>query len=104
MPDITPSTRDARVYIVGHNGLAGSAVWRVSAGDDVTIHELAGAIAEVVGIYGANLPRFVAPDGTPTKLLDVSRINSLGWKARISLEAGQRTTYQWYAEDTHRES
>ena len=76
----------------------------VGTGDDVTIRELAGTIAEVAGFTGRICRDLSRPDGTPRKLLDVSRINGLGWKARIPLEAGLRMTYQWYAEHAHRES
>ena len=68
----------------------------IGTGEDVTVKELAETVKEVVG-YGGEI-RFdkTRPDGTPRKLLDVSRINSLGWKAKMSLRAGIEKTYEWY--------
>jgi GDP-L-fucose synthase len=62
----------------------------------VTIADLARTIAEIVGFTG----RFVFDgsklDGTPRKLLDVSKLTALGWRPRIGLDAGIRQTYDWY--------
>lgn len=68
----------------------------VGTGEDVTIAEIARLIAEVVG-FGGTL-RFDAsqPDGTPRKLLDVSRLHGMGWQHRTSLEEGVRRTWNWY--------
>jgi GDP-L-fucose synthase len=68
----------------------------VGAGTELTIAELAQTIARVTGFKGK--VRFDAskPDGTPRKLLDSARIMALGWAPRISLEAGLRSTYDWY--------
>jgi GDP-L-fucose synthase len=66
----------------------------VGVGDDVTIRELAEAIARVVGFGGALQFDATKPDGTPRKLLDVSRMKALGWTARIGLEQGLAQTYQ----------
>jgi GDP-L-fucose synthase len=70
----------------------------VGVGQDVTIRELAETIAEVVGFDGHISQDPSKPDGTPRKLLDVSRINDLGWKATIPLRDGIASTYQWYRE------
>jgi GDP-L-fucose synthase len=70
----------------------------VGVGQDVTIRELAETIAEVVGYDGHVSQDTSKPDGTPRKLLDVSRINDLGWKASIPLRDGIASTYQWYRE------
>jgi len=68
----------------------------VGVGEDITIRELAELICEVVG-YGGRLAFDPGkPDGTPRKLLDVSRIRALGWEPRISLPEGVRQTYEWY--------
>lgn len=68
----------------------------VGVGDDVSIRELAETISEVVGYTGTLTQDTSKPDGTPRKLLDVSRLSALGWKAQISLEEGIRETYEWY--------
>lgn len=66
----------------------------VGTGEDVTIRELAELICEVLGFNGELVFDRSKPDGTPRKLLDVSRINALGWKARTSLADGIRLTYE----------
>jgi GDP-L-fucose synthase len=68
----------------------------VGTGEDLTIRELAGVIAAVVGFDGAIVWDDHKPDGTPRKLLDVSRLKALGWQAGISLEAGLKKTYEGY--------
>ena len=68
----------------------------VGVGQDVSIKELAELIQGVVGFTGDIEWDSSKPDGTPRKLLDVSRISSLGWKAHISLKDGIRSTYEWY--------
>ena len=68
----------------------------VGTGEDVTIRELAEMIAEVVGYRGGLAFDASKPDGTPRKLLDVSRMKSLGWKPRIALRDGLAATYEWY--------
>jgi GDP-L-fucose synthase len=68
----------------------------VGAGKDMTIAELATLVARVVGYHGRIAYDSSKPDGTPRKLLDVSRIHALGWQARISLEEGIHSTYEWY--------
>lgn len=66
----------------------------VGAGTDVTIAELAGLVAEVVGFRGNIVFDTSKPDGTPRKLLDVSRLNSAGWRAKTPLRKGIELTYQ----------
>jgi GDP-L-fucose synthase len=68
----------------------------VGTGQDISIRELAGKIAELVGFRGELAFDTSKPDGTPRKLLDVSRIHALGWHHRISLEEGLRRTYSAY--------
>ncbi|MDH6410551.1 GDP-L-fucose synthase [Aurantimicrobium minutum] len=70
----------------------------VGFGSDVSIRELAETIAATVGYSGELIQDTTKPDGTPQKLLDVSRLSDLGWKASISLEDGIRETYGWYLE------
>ena len=68
-------------------------------GEDQTIKELAETICEVVGYHG-NL-RFdpTRPDGTPRKVLDVSRLKALGWEPKITLREGLQQVYRWYCEE-----
>jgi GDP-L-fucose synthase len=73
----------------------------VGVGDDISIRELAELIREIVGFSGEIRFDLTKPDGTPRKLLDVSRLAALGWRAQISLREGISTTYQWFT-DTQR--
>lgn len=68
----------------------------IGVGEDVTISELVELIKEVVGFEGKIMYDTSKPDGTPRKLMDVSRLNGLGWKARIPLKDGIKETYEWY--------
>ena len=68
----------------------------VGTGSDVTIRELAATIAEVVGYTGEVVWDASKPDGTPRKLLDVSRLRELGWEPQIGLREGIASTYEWY--------
>jgi GDP-L-fucose synthase len=68
----------------------------VGTGEDLQISELASIVARVVGYDGAIEYDATKPDGTPRKLLDVSRLHALGWKAQIGLEEGVRSTYKWF--------
>jgi len=68
----------------------------VGTGEDLTIAELAAMVARVVGFQGRIAYDSSKPDGPPRKLLDVSRIHALGWKARIPLDEGIAYTYDWY--------
>ncbi|MBU0664990.1 MAG: GDP-L-fucose synthase [Proteobacteria bacterium] len=73
--------------------LAGSPLINIGYGKDITIHELADMIAGIVGFTGKISWDVTKPDGTPRKLLDVSRINALGWQPVISLSGGIQDTY-----------
>ena len=68
----------------------------VSSGEDVSIGELAYMIADTVGYRGEIEFDASKPDGTPRKLLDVSRLRSMGWVPRIPLPEGIQQTYRWY--------
>ena len=70
----------------------------VGTGEDVTIAELASLVAATVGFSGEIVYDTSRPDGTPRKVLDVSRIAATGWKPRIGLTEGLASTYQWYLE------
>jgi GDP-L-fucose synthase len=68
----------------------------VGSGVDCTIRELAETMAKVTGFNGRLVFDSSKPDGTPRKLMDVSRLKSLGWQSSISLEDGLRDTYDWF--------
>jgi len=68
----------------------------VGSGKDIHIAELAEVVQEVVDYEGAVSWNTSMPDGTPRKLLDISRLTQLGWKPRISLSQGIKSTYKWY--------
>src|SRR5690554_1349355 len=74
----------------------GDAFVNVGVGEDVTIRDLAELVRRIVGYAGTIEFDASKPDGTPRKLMDVSRLTALGWRARIRLEEGVRATYEWY--------
>jgi GDP-L-fucose synthase len=85
---------DATVFALRH--YAGESHLNVGTGTDVTIRELAETIADVVGWDGELRFDPSMPDGTPRKLLDVSKLAELGWVARMELRAGIEATYRWF--------
>ena len=87
---------DAAVFLMKHYDE--EAIINVGVGEDLTIRELAEIIREVVGYTGEIVFDPSKPDGTPRKLLDVSRLHALGWKAKIPLREGLEQTYRWYVE------
>lgn len=68
----------------------------IGVGKDITIGELSEVIKEIVGFEGTIRKDLSKPDGTPQKLLDITKLSSLGWKAKISLRDGIEQTYEWY--------
>jgi GDP-L-fucose synthase len=68
----------------------------VGTGKEATIRELAELVCAVVGFRGRTVFDRTKPDGMPRKLVDVSRIHQLGWKAKIALREGVMSTYQWF--------
>lgn len=74
-------------------------LYNVGTGTDVTIKQLAETIQKIVGHQGRINWDSSKPDGTPRKLLDVSKINKLGWKAEIDLQKGIEMTYAWFLEN-----
>jgi GDP-L-fucose synthase len=68
----------------------------VGIGVDCTIRELALTVAKVTGFQGEVVFDVTKPDGTPRKLMDVSRLTAMGWQASIGLEDGLRDTYAWF--------
>lgn len=73
-------------------------VVNIGWGEDVTIRDLAEIIVSVIGYRGRIVFDTTKPDGTPRKLLDVSRLTALGWRPRIALRAGIEGTYAWFRE------
>ncbi len=71
----------------------------IGVGEDLSIAELAGMVRDVVGFTGQILFDASKPDGTPRKLVDTSKINTLGWKAKIRLREGIEETYQWFLDN-----
>jgi GDP-L-fucose synthase len=88
---------DACLFLMRHYG--DSELINVGTGEDVTIRDLAALIGRVVGYDGAIVWDRTKPDGTPRKLLDVSRLKVLGWKAQIGLRDGVRQAYAWYLKE-----
>lgn len=74
----------------------GSEILNIGVGKDISIHELSEKVRDVVGYRGEIIYDASQPDGTPRKLLEISRLHALGWKAKWSLPDGIRKTYQWY--------
>ena len=75
----------------------GGQLINVGTGEDLEISVFSSLVARVVGYQGEIHFDSTKPDGTPRKLLDVSKIHSLGWKHKVSLEDGLKSTYRWYS-------
>ena len=86
---------DACLYLMeNYNNIA---IVNIGRGEDISIIDLANLIEKILEFDCKIIFDNSKPDGTPRKLLDVSKINSIGWKAKISLEDGIRKTIDWYA-------
>jgi GDP-L-fucose synthase len=85
---------DACLHLLEHYD--GPEQVNVGTGTDVTIREIAETIASAIGFNGETLWDSSKPDGTPQKLLDVSKLTNLGWTAKISLQEGIEQTVDWY--------
>lgn len=88
---------DAVVYLM--NNYNENKPINIGTGKDITIKELAELIKDVVGYQGELKFDTSKPDGTPRKLLDVSRLYNAGWKHKISLREGIENTYEWFKEN-----
>ncbi len=88
---------DACIFLM--ENYDGSGIVNIGLGEDISISDLAVLIGGIVGYEGGIVYDSSKPDGTPRKLLDVSRLTALGWKAKTSLRDGIKKTYQWYAEN-----
>lgn len=85
---------DACVYLM--ENYTGDEIVNVGTGEDITILELAQMIKNIVGSQGEIVTDPTKPDGTPRKLLDVSKLHNLGWKHKTNLEEGIKITYDWF--------
>ena len=88
---------DATVFLM--QGYDQAQHLNVGVGEDLTILELAHLVADVVGYQGQILTDPSKPDGTPRKLMDVSRLTALGWSAKVGLREGIAETYRWYVDN-----
>ncbi len=88
---------DACLFLLDHFSEPGPI--NVGYGEDLSIRELAELVREVVGYRGELCFDASKPDGTPRKLLDVSRLAGAGWKAKTGLREGIQSTYQWFLEN-----
>ena len=88
---------DACLFLMAHYD--SGEIINVGAGKDMTIAELAALVGSVVGYQGELAFDTTKPDGTPRKLLDVSRMTALGWTPRISLREGLAMTYRWFLDN-----
>lgn len=87
---------DACLFLMDH--YQGDDFFNVGYGEEVTIMELAELVKKTVGFEGEIVMDASRPDGTMKKLTDTSRLRALGWKPKITLEAGLKETYQWFKE------
>lgn len=85
---------DACVYLMDE--YSGSEPINIGVGEDISIKELAELVREVVGYAGEIVHDTTKPDGTPRKLLDVSKLYGLGWRAKVPLSEGIERTYAWF--------
>lgn len=88
---------DASVYLMNHYNE--NEIVNIGVGEDVSIKELAELVKETVGFDGELFFDTSKPDGTPRKLMDVSKLSNQGWKAKIDLKSGVGMTYQWFLDN-----
>jgi GDP-L-fucose synthase len=89
---------DACIYML--QNYSDEKLVNIGRGTDISIAELAGLVAKIVGFAGSMRFNAAMPDGTPRKLLDVTRARALGWTAKIGLEEGLATTYGWFLKNS----
>ena len=89
---------DAVIYLM--NNYEGNQFINIGVGKDISIKELAEKVKQVVGFEGDIIFNPTKPDGTPRKLVDVTRLNELGWQASISLDEGLKKAYEWFLNNT----
>lgn len=88
---------DACIFLM--ENYDGAGIVNIGVGEDISIADLAMLVREIVAYEGDVVYDSSKPDGAPRKLLDVSRLHALGWKAKTSLRDGIKKTYEWYAEN-----
>jgi len=86
-------------FIIEYDGLLPHDLINVGSGTDLTIKELALTVQKTIGHQGQIVWDTTKPDGTPRKLMDVSRLKTMGWMPKIELEEGIKKTYEWYQEN-----
>ena len=89
---------DACVYLM--NNYTDNEIINIGVGEDLSIRELAELICDIVGFEGDLRFNTQKPDGSPKKLLDISKLSSIGWKAKIPLNRGIAITYKWCLENS----
>jgi GDP-L-fucose synthase len=92
---------DATVFLL--KSYSGSQFINIGTGEDITIAQFAELVAEVIGFHGQIIYDRSKPDGTPRKLVDVSRLSALGWKVRMPLRQGVAQAYADFLANTARE-
>lgn len=95
----TDDIADACIALLGKDTTALTLPLNLGTGSDVSIRELAEAIARVIGYSGAIEWDTTKPDGAPRKLLDSSRLRAFGWQPSVDFERGLKSTYQWYLDN-----
>ena len=85
---------DACIHLIKH--YSGMDPINIGVGDDISINDFANLVAKVVGYNGSIIYNTDRPDGAPRKLLNITKLTNLGWKAKIGLESGLSSTYQDY--------
>ncbi|MHA1222236.1 MAG: GDP-L-fucose synthase [Candidatus Heimdallarchaeaceae archaeon] len=88
---------DACLFLM--NNYSDSDIINVGTGMDISIKELAQLIKDIVGFKGEIIFNTTKPDGTPRKLLDVTKLNKLGWTSKTSLREGIKKTYNWFVKN-----
>jgi GDP-L-fucose synthase len=91
---------DAAVFLLRH--WSAEEPINIGTGEDISIADLAGAIARVVGFKGRFVFDLSKPDGAPRKALDASKLLALGWRARIGFDQGIQDTYRWFCQNGQR--
>lgn len=88
---------DACLYLM--DNYTSSEIINVGLGEDISIKDLVVLIKDIIGYRGDIVFDASMPDGTPRKILDINRLDNLGWHAKVKLEDGLKDTYEWYREN-----